>query len=105
MHSNTYVNHWEITSKMVSIEDTRMIGGGSVLKQKIWNAARSVLFSSFVLWFLGLCYVVLHWLQWPKIHGNEIPNHTNEQGAVCLFVCFCCQPSSMILSFSLTVCR
>jgi len=42
-YSNTYVNHWEITSKIVSVEDPRMVGGGNVLKQKIWNAARDTI--------------------------------------------------------------
>jgi hypothetical protein len=41
--SNTYVNHWERSSRMVSVEDPSLVGGGSVLKQHIWNAARDTI--------------------------------------------------------------
>jgi prolyl 4-hydroxylase len=40
---NTYVNHWDNPSKIVSVEDTSLKGGGSVLKQHIWNAARDTI--------------------------------------------------------------
>uniref|UniRef100_A0A7S1Y6U7 Fe2OG dioxygenase domain-containing protein n=1 Tax=Grammatophora oceanica TaxID=210454 RepID=A0A7S1Y6U7_9STRA len=40
---NTYTNHWDNPSKMVSVEDTSMQGGGFVLKQHIWNAARDTI--------------------------------------------------------------
>ena len=40
---NTYVNHWEIPSYFVGIEDPKLNGGGYVLKQKIWNAARDTI--------------------------------------------------------------
>jgi hypothetical protein len=40
---NTYVNHWERRSLMVSVEDVSLKGGGSVLKQQIWNAARDTI--------------------------------------------------------------
>jgi prolyl 4-hydroxylase len=39
---NTYTNNWESPSEMVSIEDSNLRGGGSVFKQKIWNAAKEV---------------------------------------------------------------
>ena len=39
---NTYTNNWESPSEMVSVEDTNLRGGGSVLKQKIWDAAKDV---------------------------------------------------------------
>ena len=39
---NTYTNNWVVSSEMVSVEDTNLRGGGSVLKQKIWDAAKSV---------------------------------------------------------------
>lgn len=41
--SNTYVSHWEKSSKMVSVEDPSLIGGGNILKQHIWNAARDTI--------------------------------------------------------------
>jgi len=40
---NTYVNHWQSPSKMVSVEDASLPGGGYVLKQHIWNAARDTI--------------------------------------------------------------
>jgi prolyl 4-hydroxylase len=40
---NTYVNHWEATTWMVSVEDTSLRGGGSQLKDQIWNAARDTI--------------------------------------------------------------
>ena len=40
---NTYVNHWEGDSFMVSIEDSNLEHGGFILKQIIWNAARDTL--------------------------------------------------------------
>ena len=40
---NTYVNHWQSPSKMVSVDDTELEGGGFVLKQHIWNAARDTI--------------------------------------------------------------
>lgn len=40
---NTYVNHWESPSYVVNVEDTKLDGGGHVLKQKIWNAARDTI--------------------------------------------------------------
>ena len=38
--SNIYTNHWEAPSKIVSVEDASLAGGGYVLKQNIWNSAR-----------------------------------------------------------------
>ena len=43
LYRNTYVNHWDRNSKIVSIEDPSLIGGGAVLKQHIWNAARDTI--------------------------------------------------------------
>jgi prolyl 4-hydroxylase len=40
---NIYTNHWDYPSEIVSVEDTSMVGGGSVLKQHIWNAARDTI--------------------------------------------------------------
>ncbi|CAB9518512.1 Ankyrin Repeat [Seminavis robusta] len=40
---NTYVNHWEGRSLMASVEDQTLVGGGEVLKQQIWGAARDTI--------------------------------------------------------------
>lgn len=40
---NTYVNHWEAMTYMVSVEDASLRGGGSYLKNEIWNAARDTI--------------------------------------------------------------
>jgi prolyl 4-hydroxylase len=40
---NIYTNHWDYPSEIVSVEDPQMVGGGSVLKQHIWNAARDTI--------------------------------------------------------------
>ncbi|CAB9496500.1 Ankyrin Repeat [Seminavis robusta] len=40
---NTYTNHWKVPSKLVKIEDQSMDGGGEVLKQKVWDAARDTI--------------------------------------------------------------
>lgn len=40
---NIYVNHWEEPTSIVSVEDTSLEGGGFVLKQHIWNAARDTI--------------------------------------------------------------
>jgi hypothetical protein len=40
---NTYVNHWEGDSYMVSVEDSNLEHGGFLLKQMIWNAARDTI--------------------------------------------------------------
>ncbi|CAB9496503.1 Ankyrin Repeat [Seminavis robusta] len=40
---NTYVNHWEGRSLMANVESTDMVGGGQVIKQQIWNAARDTI--------------------------------------------------------------
>lgn len=40
---NTYVNHWDVPSYMLSVEDEKLEGGGYVLKQHIWNAARDTI--------------------------------------------------------------
>mmetsp|Transcript_21604 Transcript_21604/g.45438 ORF Transcript_21604/g.45438 Transcript_21604/m.45438 type:complete len:410 (-) Transcript_21604:542-1771(-) len=40
---NTYTNNWYSHSKMVSVEDTGLRGGGSRLKQKIWDAAKDTI--------------------------------------------------------------
>lgn len=40
---NTYTNHWESPTYMVSVEDTRLRGAGSRLKQSVWDAARDTL--------------------------------------------------------------
>lgn len=40
---NTYTNHWLMPTYMVSVEDSRLRGGGHKLKQAIWNAARDTI--------------------------------------------------------------
>ena len=40
---NTYTNNWEAPTTMVSVEDRTLRGGGGLLKQKIWDAAKSTL--------------------------------------------------------------
>ena len=37
---NTYVNHWETDTYMLSVENPSLEGGGSHLKQKIWDMAK-----------------------------------------------------------------
>jgi prolyl 4-hydroxylase len=36
---NTYVNHWEMPSYMLSVENKELQGGGTELKAEIWDAA------------------------------------------------------------------
>lgn len=40
---NTYTNNWKSPSKMVSVEDSGLRGGGHGLKQKIWDAAKETI--------------------------------------------------------------
>ena len=40
---NTYTNNWVTHSKMVSVEDKGLRGGGYALKQKIWDAAKTTI--------------------------------------------------------------
>ena len=40
---NTYTNHWAAPTYMVSVEDQGLRGGGSALKRKLWEAARSTI--------------------------------------------------------------
>uniref|UniRef100_A0A7S2A5Z6 Fe2OG dioxygenase domain-containing protein n=1 Tax=Trieres chinensis TaxID=1514140 RepID=A0A7S2A5Z6_TRICV len=40
---NTYTNHWTSPTNFVSVEDSKLRGGGSVLKARIWEAARDTL--------------------------------------------------------------
>jgi prolyl 4-hydroxylase len=40
---NIYTNHWESPSSLMSVEDESLAGGGYVLKQHIWNAARDTI--------------------------------------------------------------
>jgi prolyl 4-hydroxylase len=40
---NTYTNNWAVPTKMVSVEDSGLRGGGSGLKQKIWSAAKKTI--------------------------------------------------------------
>mmetsp|Transcript_4822 Transcript_4822/g.7426 ORF Transcript_4822/g.7426 Transcript_4822/m.7426 type:complete len:477 (-) Transcript_4822:58-1488(-) len=40
---NTYVNHWSSPSTMVSVENKKLRGAGPILKQAIWDAARTTL--------------------------------------------------------------
>lgn len=40
---NTYTNHWDAPTFMVSVEDKRLRGGGHILKEAIWEAARDTI--------------------------------------------------------------
>jgi len=40
---NTYTNHWQSPTYMVSVEDTRLRGAGVNIKRKVWNAARDTI--------------------------------------------------------------
>jgi prolyl 4-hydroxylase len=40
---NIYTNHWKSPTDMLSVEDAELEGGGFVLKQHIWNAARDTI--------------------------------------------------------------
>ena len=40
---NTYTNHWNSPTYMVSVEDTNLKGAGQDLKQKIWDATKDTL--------------------------------------------------------------
>lgn len=40
---NTYTNNWASPTEMVSVEDSRLRGGGARLKQQIWDAARDII--------------------------------------------------------------
>jgi prolyl 4-hydroxylase len=39
---NVYVNWWESPTYMVSVEDSNLRGGGSLLKQKVWDEVQPV---------------------------------------------------------------
>ena len=40
---NTYTNHWVANTDFVSIENPALRGGGALIKQRIWDAARNTL--------------------------------------------------------------
>ena len=40
---DTLVNHWDSPTHMVSVENASLVGGGEVLKNAIWNAARDAI--------------------------------------------------------------
>lgn len=40
---NVYTNHWAAPTYIVSVEDTSLRGGGSQLKNEIWEAAKSTI--------------------------------------------------------------
>ena len=40
--ANTYTNNWEVSTDMVAVEDSGLRGGGTNLKQMIWDYARDV---------------------------------------------------------------
>lgn len=40
---NTYTNHWKVPTHMLNVEDITLRGGGTRLKNRIWDAARSTL--------------------------------------------------------------
>ena len=40
---NTYTNHWEAPTYMISTEDGRLRGSGSALKASIWNGVKPIL--------------------------------------------------------------
>lgn len=41
--ANIYTNHWNSETRMVSVEDSNMEGGGYHLKDKVWSAARDTI--------------------------------------------------------------
>lgn len=40
---NTYTNHWKSPTTMVSVENSGLRGGGALLKQMLWDAARGTI--------------------------------------------------------------
>ena len=40
---NTYTNNWAAPTYMISVEDTKLRGGGTKLKRKIWDAAKTTI--------------------------------------------------------------
>jgi len=40
---DTHINHWKASTKMIHVENPNQKGGGMVLKNKIWDAARDML--------------------------------------------------------------
>ena len=40
---NTYTNHWDSPTEMISTEDGRLRGSGSALKNSIWNGVKPIL--------------------------------------------------------------
>lgn len=40
---NTYTNHWSSPTYLLSVEDTKLKGGGYNFRQAIWNAAKSTI--------------------------------------------------------------
>mmetsp|Transcript_6478 Transcript_6478/g.9533 ORF Transcript_6478/g.9533 Transcript_6478/m.9533 type:complete len:442 (+) Transcript_6478:161-1486(+) len=40
---NTYTNHWKAPTYMLSVENKKFKGGGKILKQSIWEAARDTI--------------------------------------------------------------
>jgi len=40
---NTYVNHWDSPTHMISVENKQLRGGGQILKQAIWDSARDTI--------------------------------------------------------------
>ena len=40
---NSYVNHWEVPTTLVSVDDTGLRGSGTTLKRHIWAAASATL--------------------------------------------------------------
>jgi len=40
---NVYVNHWASPTYMVSVEDTKLRGGGYGLKSRIWDEVKPVI--------------------------------------------------------------
>jgi prolyl 4-hydroxylase len=40
---NTYTNHWESPTYMVGVEDTKLRGSGSTLKQRLWDAVKETI--------------------------------------------------------------
>eukprot|EP00542_Grammatophora_oceanica_P010096 CAMPEP_0194047048 /NCGR_PEP_ID=MMETSP0009_2-20130614/23530_1 /TAXON_ID=210454 /ORGANISM="Grammatophora oceanica, Strain CCMP 410" /LENGTH=470 /DNA_ID=CAMNT_0038692561 /DNA_START=131 /DNA_END=1543 /DNA_ORIENTATION=- len=40
---NTYTNHWDSETRIVSVEDQSLRGGGYALKKRLWHAAKSTI--------------------------------------------------------------
>merc|ERR1719276_572487 len=40
---NTYTNHWVAPTYMVDVGDSKLRGGGKIIKQALWDAAKETI--------------------------------------------------------------